>query len=157
MRNAPQQNAFPLDANHTEDSLTPELPGAVPEIPVSNIDAAAAYYRDAFGFNVDWVEAEIALAGVSRDHCRLFLAGPGFRDERSSTAPVSTWLNLSSKDEVDDLHRAWRSTNAILLSAPESKPWGLHDFTASDLDGNRFRVFYDFATPDREQVGDTAT
>jgi len=36
-----------------------------------------------------------------------------------------------------------------LLSAPESKPWGLHEFTAADLDGNLFRVFHDFATPIR--------
>jgi hypothetical protein len=37
------------------------------------------------------------------------------------------------------------------VSTPESKPWHLHEFTARDLDGNRFRVFYDFAweLPDR--------
>ena len=52
----------------------------------------------------------------------------------------------------DDLHRAWRSSQAILLSEPESKSWGLHEFTAADPDGNRFRVFCDFATPERERV-----
>jgi len=26
----------------------------------------------------------------------------------------------------------------------ESKPWKLREFTVSDLDGNLFRVFYDF-------------
>jgi hypothetical protein len=35
------------------------------------------------------------------------------------------------------------------MSSPESKPWGLHEFTAADLDGNLFRVFYDFATAER--------
>jgi hypothetical protein len=25
----------------------------------------------------------------------------------------------------------------------------LHEFTVADLDGNLFRVFYDFATPER--------
>jgi catechol 2,3-dioxygenase-like lactoylglutathione lyase family enzyme len=127
-----------------------ELPSAVPEIPVSDLDAATAYYRDKLGFNVDWVESDIALAGVSRDHCRIFLAGPRFRDKRINPGPVSIWLNLNSKGEVDDLHRSWRATEALLLSEPESKPWGLHEFTAADPDGNRFRVFYDFATPERE-------
>jgi len=110
--------------------MIPGFPGAVPEIPVSDITAAATY-------------------------CRLFLASPLFRNERGNVSPVVMWLNLSSKAEVDDLHQAWRATNAILLSAPESKSWGLHEFTAADPDGNLFRVFYDFATPERERAGAT--
>ena len=136
--------------------MIPELPGAVPEIPVLDVVAATAYYRDKLGFSVDWLEAEIALAGVSRDHCRLFLAGPSFREGSGNASPVLTWLNLNSKDQVDDLHRAWHSTRAILLSDPESKPYGLHEYTAADPDGNRFRVFYDFATPERERMSSTS-
>ena len=136
--------------------MIPELPGAVPEIPVSDIIAATTYYRDNLSFSLDWVAADIALAGISRDNCRLFLAGPPFRKERGNVSPVLTWLNLSSKGEVEDLHHAWRATNAILLSAPESKSWGLHEFTAADPDGNLFRVFYDFATPERERARYTA-
>lgn len=129
--------------------MIPELPGAVPEIPVSDVVAAMAYYRDRLQFHVDWIEVDIALAGISRDHCRLFLAGPTFREGCGNASPVVIWLNLTSKAEVDELHRAWRATQAILLSAPESKSWGLHEFTAADPDGNRFRVFHDFATPER--------
>ena len=132
--------------------MIPSLPAAVPEIPVSDLTAATAYYRDCLGFSLDWVAADIDLAGISRDHCRLFLAGPSFRNERGNVGPVLTWLNLGGKAEVDDLHQAWHATSAILLSAPESKPWGLHEFTAADPDGNLFRVFYDFATPEREAV-----
>ena len=135
--------------------MFPDLPAAVPEIPVSDITAAATYYRDNLSFTVDWVAADIDLAGISRDECRLFLAGPPFRNDRGNVSPVVTWLNLSSKAEVDDLHRAWRATKAILLSAPESKPWGLHEFTAADPDGNLFRVFYDFATPTRDRATST--
>jgi catechol 2,3-dioxygenase-like lactoylglutathione lyase family enzyme len=136
--------------------MIPELPSAVPEIPVSDVVAATEYYRDKLSFSVDWLAADIALAGISRDQCRLFLAGPAFREESGNASPVLTWLNLNSKGEVDDLHRAWRSTKAILRSDPESKPWGLHEFTAADPDGNRFRVFYDFATPERERARSTA-
>ena len=136
--------------------MMPRLPGAVPEIPVSDVAAAAEYYRDKLGFTIDWIAADIELAGISRDDCRLFLAGPRFREERGNASPVIVWLNLQSKGDVDELHRAWRSTDAILLSEPESKPWGLHEFTAADPDGNRFRVFYDFATPERERARSTA-
>lgn len=102
----------------------PQLPGAVPEIPVSDIVAATNYYRDQLGFSVDWLAEDIALAGVSRDQCRIFLAGPGFREASGSASPAVTWLNLESNGEVDDLHRAWSATGALVLSAPESKPWG---------------------------------
>ncbi len=136
--------------------MMPRLPSAVPEIPVSDITAAAAYYESKLGFTVDWRGADIALAGISRDDCRLFLAGPEFRRRNANGGPSLTWLNLNSKAEVDELHRAWTATNAILLSAPESKPWGLHEFTAADPDGNLFRVFYDFATPERERASAAA-
>ena len=35
---------------------------------------------------------------------------------------------------------------------PESKRFGLHEFAAADLDGNRFRVFYDYAAEERERA-----
>jgi catechol 2,3-dioxygenase-like lactoylglutathione lyase family enzyme len=133
--------------------MIPQLPAAVPEIPVSDLAAAAKYYGDNLGFTVDWLAEDISLAGISRDHCRLFLAGPAFREGRGNASPVVTWLNLDSKAAVDDLHRAWASTHAILRSAPESKPWGLHEFMAADPDGNLFRVFHDFATVERESGG----
>ena len=131
--------------------MFPELPGAVPEIPVSDIIAATTYYRDKLSFKLDWLAADIVLAGMSRDNCRLFLAGPPFRKEHGNVSPVMTWLNLNSKEEVNALYDLWSGSRAKIVSQPESKPWGLHEFTVEDLDGNLFRVFYDFATPEREK------
>ena len=127
------------------------FPSAVPEIPVREIAAAAVYYRDSLGFTVDWSDEELGLAGISRGGCRMFLASEAYRKGFGNAVPVTIWLNLDSREEVDELHRAWSASNARLMSAPESKPWGLHEFTALDLDGNRFRVFHDFATPERER------
>lgn len=78
----------------------------------------------------------------------MFLANSDYRKECGNVGPVMIWLNLSSKDEVNDLYRLWSSSKAKLISEPESKPWGLHEFMAKDLDGNLFRVFYDFRTGD---------
>jgi hypothetical protein len=77
----------------------------------------------------------------------MFLASTEYRRAYGNVGPVLTWLNLESKEEVDDLYRLWSTRKAQLISAPESKSWGLHEFTAADPDGNLFRVFYDFATP----------
>jgi hypothetical protein len=35
-------------------AMIQEFPGAVPEIPVSNVDMAAAYYESHLGFSKDW-------------------------------------------------------------------------------------------------------
>jgi len=128
-----------------------EFPGAVPEIPVSDINKAVSYYCTNLGFGLDWVDEEIGLAGISRGRCRLFLANTDFRAGYGNVGPVLIWLNLNSKEEVDDLYGLWNSSKAITVSDPESKPWGLHEFTVADPDGNLFRVFYDFATEQREK------
>jgi uncharacterized glyoxalase superfamily protein PhnB len=126
-----------------------EFPSAVPEIPVSNLGEAIAYYQSNLGFSHDWGGDELGVAGISKGNCRIFLADRKYRKEYGTVGPTLNWLNLGSKDEVDELYRAWSASKAKLTSAPESKPWGLHEFTATDLDGNVFRVFYDFATPER--------
>ncbi len=125
------------------------FPGAVPEIPVRDVTVAAAYYRDNLGFTVDWGGGKLGLAGISRGDCRMFLASEEFRRGYGNVGPTLIWLNLDSNEEVEELYRAWSAGNARLISAPESKPWGLHEFTAADLDGNLFRVFHDFGTAER--------
>jgi uncharacterized glyoxalase superfamily protein PhnB len=128
---------------------TPTFPGAVPEIPVDDVSEAVAYYERNLGFTLDWIGKDIGLAGISRGDCRLFLASADYRKGYGNVGPVLTWLNLDSDEGVDDLYRRWSASDARLISAPESKPWGLHEFTAADPDGNLFRVFHDFATPQR--------
>ena len=125
-----------------------ELPGAVPEIPVRDIKEAAAYYENNLGFTVDWSDEELGLAGISHGTSRMFLANSDYRKIRGNVAPVLIGLNLNSKDEVNDLYRLWSNSKAKLISEPESKPYGLHEFMAKDLDGNLFRVFYDFGNPE---------
>ena len=130
--------------------MTFDLPAAVPELPVTNLREATAYFQDSLGFSVDWTDADLGLAGLSSGNCRVFLANPDYRRARGNAGPVLVWLNVNSKQEVDQLYRLWSGRNANLISKPESKPYGLHEFTARDLDGNHLRVFYDFGTAERE-------
>lgn len=130
--------------------MTAQFPSAVPEIPVRDVVTAAAYYQRCLGFTVDWCDEELGLAGISRGDCRMFLASAHYRAGYANAGPSLTWLNLDGRTPVDELHRAWSTGGATIVSAPASKPWGLHEFTAADPDGNFLRVFYDFATPDRE-------
>jgi uncharacterized glyoxalase superfamily protein PhnB len=122
-----------------------EFPAAVPEIPVTDMNAALDYYESKLGFNIDWGGAGGGIAGISKGDCRMFLTDRDFRTPHGNAPPVTIWLNLNSKEEVDELYEIWKASEARIISAPESKPWKLHEFTASDPDGNLFRVFYDFS------------
>ncbi len=124
------------------------FPAAVPEIPVRNIDDAVLYYRDSLGFQLDWGGQELGLAGISKGQCRIFLANQEFREGYKNFGPILIWLNAESTEEVDELYQAWTS-QAKLISAPETKPWNLYEFTMADPDGNLFRVFFDLGGPER--------
>ena len=126
-----------------------EFPSPVPEIPVTDLNAALAYYQRNLGFSLDWGDEKLGLAGLSKGNCRMFLANREFRKQYGNVGPILIWLNLDSNAEVDELYRVWSVSEAELMSAPESKPWGLHEFTAADPGGNLFRVFYDFGTAER--------
>lgn len=121
------------------------FPAAVPEIPVTDMNAALDYYVGKLGFNVDWGGADGGIAGISQGQCRMFLTDHDFRTHHGNVAPVMIWINLDSKKEIDELYEIWSAGAARIISPPASKPWKLHEFTASDLDGNLFRVFYDFS------------
>ena len=126
--------------------MSKSFPGAVPEIPVSNMEAALDYYKSCLGFNVDWGGNDDGISGISREQCRMFLTNSAFREGRANSSPVVIWLNLESKAEVDAQYAEWQASGAKITAQPESKPWLLHEFSVTDLDGNIFRVFYDYSS-----------
>lgn len=109
------------------------------------MNAALDYYERKLGFSIDWGGDGGGIAGISKGDCRIFLTDRDFRAHHGNAPPVMIWLNLNSKEEVNELYELWNASQARIIATPESKPWKLHEFTASDLDGNLFRVFYDFS------------
>jgi predicted lactoylglutathione lyase len=122
------------------------FPAAVPEIPVRNVEKAAEYYVNVLGFTFDWGNDEGGIGGISQGDCRMFLTNAPFHGSYGTTGPVMIWLNLHSKSEVDELYARWKQAGAKILAEPEDKPWHLREFRVADLDGNQFRVFYDFSS-----------
>ena len=48
-----------------EDMLT-GFPKAIPEIPVADVEKAAAYYVNVLGFNLDWGDDQGGIGGISQ-------------------------------------------------------------------------------------------
>jgi len=115
-----------------------EFPAAVPEIPVSDLRKATAYYESNLGFNIDWGRDGGGIAGISKGHCRMFLTDNAFRAHYPTTGTVMVWINLDSREQVEELYALWSTNNAKIVSPPEAKPWGLYEFTVADLDGNSY-------------------
>lgn len=125
--------------------MHPEFPSAVPELPVTDMARALRYYEDQLGFTIDWGHDGGPIAGISQGRSRIFLTAAEVRDYFHSQPPAVVWFNLDSKDEVDALHTRWAARGATILHPPESKDWSrLHEFVATDPDGNFLRVFYNF-------------
>jgi predicted lactoylglutathione lyase len=128
-----------------------QFPSPCPEIPVADLMAAVAYYRDKLGFNVGWAEEQAGFAGLYRGDTRLFLTTPAFRSREEFRGPIVLWLNLNNRAEIDALHDEWAKVGAIIDNPPQAMDYKLYEFYARDIDGNYFRVFYDFAWEEREE------
>jgi predicted lactoylglutathione lyase len=117
------------------------LPAPVPELPVSDINAAVDAYARQMGFTFNW-KYEDSLAGIWRDDTRLFLRKRTPEEERARYTIV-IWLNMASSNEVAQLHDEWEKTGVRIVAPLQTAPYNLREFTAEDLDGNRLRVFFD--------------
>jgi uncharacterized glyoxalase superfamily protein PhnB len=121
------------------------FPSVCPEIPVTDMAAALAYYRDQLGFGIDWSAEDIGLACASRGDTRIFLTTAEYRAHSGVRGPVLLWLNLDNRGQVDALYSQWHAAGATIEAPPELQPYKLYEFFAQDPDGNQFRVFYDTA------------
>ncbi len=111
--------------------MTPKFARAVPQLPVRNVSAAQAHYRDVFGFAIDWSWGD-DYGAVSLDETTIYLS--------AVTGPFTPVCLVISTTEVDALCVWWKTKGANIFSPPEDKPWGLREFTACDLDGHCLRI-----------------
>ncbi len=75
----------------------------------------------------------------------MFLTNAPFRQNYATGGPVMIWLNLESKEQVDERYHRWQQAGPRIVSEPEDKPWRLRELQVADLDDNQLRVSYDFS------------
>jgi predicted enzyme related to lactoylglutathione lyase len=107
----------------------------VPELPVFDVERAQQHYHDVLGFDVGWIEPEKTMGAVSHAGVAIF-----FRKRETPFEPVVHWIFA---EDLDGAYAAFKSSGANIDGPPETKPWGLRQFTVRDLDGNVFYFHHD--------------
>ena len=100
----------------------------MPELPLSDVPAGVAHYRDVLGFTINYQQHDIGV--MDRDGQRLLLVA---RTERH-TGIGSCCFYVT---DADALHAELTASGANVQGEPVSQPWGLREFTVLDLEGNR--------------------
>ncbi|WP_446742618.1 VOC family protein [Silvibacterium acidisoli] len=102
----------------------------VPELPVADVERAQRHYRDALRFEIGWLYPGKEIGAVLRGEVAIFL-----RKTKQPFAPAIHWI--FAKD-IEATYREMQSSGARIVDPLQTKPWGLRQFTVSDLDGNLF-------------------
>ena len=106
----------------------PMLEQTLPHMPVDDVAAAIAHYRDVFGFQVNYAQDDLGV--MYRDKATFLLI---------QRTPKHTGIGSFSIyiADADILHAELLGKKANIEAPPVSRPWGLRDFTVTDPEGNR--------------------
>ncbi len=112
-----------------------KLSAPVPALPVPDVKAAQAYYRDHFGCTIEWYHEEGRIGGVSHGEAAIF-----FRESTDNICPVVFWMY---SEDVDEAYAEMTARDANIVAPIEDTPWGLRQFTVQDPYGNLFHIHHD--------------
>ena len=109
----------------------------IPELPVTDVDAALTYYRNVLGFSVEGRHQDKSGNVVFGS---VLCGGANFYFSKSNGLPsvARCWVFV---DEVDALCAAFGSRGARITEGVEDKPWGYRQFTVEDLNGHLLTFF----------------
>jgi len=113
----------------------PAFTQLAPVLRVADLGRALAYYRDALGFEVEFVHAAF-YAGLHRDGCRLHLkrAAPTPRDQRAFEAEQHVDVCVGTGD-ADALQARLLANGADIALPLREMPYG-REFHVRDPDGH---------------------
>ena len=127
----------------------------IPALPVRDVDAAVAHYRERFGF--DAVHQDDGFAVIVRDDAELHLWGASDEDWRSradlAVKPICSGAEsfiagtASCRIEVRDVDALFEELEAAGVLHPTVRDgvaatdWGTREFSTLDQDGNLLTFF----------------
>ena len=115
-----------------------QLHGVQPVLPVADVAAAAAWFCDTLGFQIDLLHGEPPV------HGRVRLGDSSFGDpiyihlsKRDGPLPAGSEIRLHVGHDIDGLHAHALAHGARVLSPPADQPWGLREFVLEAPGGHR--------------------
>jgi uncharacterized glyoxalase superfamily protein PhnB len=99
----------------------------MPALPLDNVPAGVAHYRDVLGFHVNYQQHDLGV--MDRDDVRLLLIARTERHKGIGSAYVYV-------GDADALCAELRARGANVRGDPVSQPWGLREFLVLDPEGN---------------------
>lgn len=105
---------------------------------VRNLQASTDYWIGVLGCNRDFGDGTDGWSFLSRDGFSVMLGE--CPDERpASELGNHSYVAYVTVDDVDSLYTELEGRGAIILSTPESKPWGMREFGVQTPDGHRIQ------------------
>ncbi|MBY0399317.1 VOC family protein [Myxococcota bacterium] len=102
-----------------------------PELPVADVRATQAYYRDVLGFRIAWLYEE-SYGAVYNGKTELFL--------RRESGPIERCCVFVRVEDADRVLAAYREREVKIVAEIASQPWGMREFTIEENNGHRFRI-----------------
>jgi catechol 2,3-dioxygenase-like lactoylglutathione lyase family enzyme len=106
------------------------LRGIAPLVPVRDLAASVAFYRDALGFQVAIDATEHAFVMVARDGARIGLQGGADEDTLAVTR-----TNIAAYVLVDDVEALWKEIGPRCADLPPQRVLGpfMQDYGVREL------------------------
>lgn len=111
---------------HTESGES-QLRKIMPIIPLSDVPAGIAWYRDVLGFSINYAQHDLGV--MDRDSVRLLLVAR--TPQHTGIASCDTYIR-----DADALYQELLAKGAHIPAPPVSQPWGLREFHVIDPEGN---------------------
>jgi GNAT superfamily N-acetyltransferase/uncharacterized glyoxalase superfamily protein PhnB len=118
-----------------------ELHGVQPVLPVRDVAASAAWFRDVLGFDLDFLHGDPPVHGRVTKGDGTY--GQPIYIHLTSAAPdairPSGELRIHVGRDLDGLFAAYRGRGVEVVLAPVTQPWGLREFAVRDPNGHVLR------------------
>lgn len=105
---------------------------------VKDLDASAAYARDALGFTLGWAE----MTGwrlLTRGAVRLMMGHCPDALPAAETGDHS-WFGYLEVDDIDALHAEFAARGALILNPPSDRPHGMREMVVAFPEGHRLML-----------------
>jgi uncharacterized glyoxalase superfamily protein PhnB len=103
---------------------------------VRDLKESTRFYMDVLGFRRDFGDGSDGWSFLSRDNFKVMLGECPDEKPASELGNHSYFVYLIVEG-VDQLHQEISARGADVISAPETKPWGLREFGIRTPDGHR--------------------